>query len=81
MSKKKSSGGDKKDNKVLMIAVIVITALVVLFFVFRSFDKVGDSGIGELEEEIDAIDVGDNPDIGVEDFGSLEVSQEEVASN
>ena len=76
---KKATG--KKDSMIWIIAAVIIIALVVLFFAFMSFDKGGDGGTDSLEEDIDSLDVGDNPDVGVEDFSSLEVSQEEVASN
>ena len=71
----------KKDNRILVIATIVIIALIVLVFVFMGLKSDGDSEIEEGEGEVETLlDVGDNPDLGVEDFSSLEVSEEEINS-
>lgn len=67
----------KKSNTWIWVIVIII-ALLILFFAFRG-DKGGETG-GESADEITALDVGDNPDLGVDDFDSLQVSQEDIAS-
>ncbi|MDO8509093.1 MAG: hypothetical protein Q7S27_05415 [Nanoarchaeota archaeon] len=75
----------KKSNKLIWIVSIVII-LGILFFAFKGGDK-EESNINDNDQtaddqevnEIDGLDVGDNPDIGVDDFNSLLVSQEEIA--
>lgn len=80
---------EKKGNAWLWIIIILIIAIVVLFFLFRSpspeKEKPGSgadggegSGGGAEGDELEALDIGENPDVGVDDFSSLEVSSEEI---
>ncbi len=65
----------KKKNTWIWVIVIIV-ALLILFFAFR-----GDKSLEEeTSDDITALDVGDNPDIGVDDFNSLQVSQEDLVS-
>jgi len=75
MEEIKNKAGKKRN---VWIWIVIIIILLVLFFAFRG-DKGGETG-GESADEITALDVGDNPDLGVDDFNSLEVSQEDIVS-
>lgn len=79
----------KKGNTWLWVVIIIIV-LVVLFFLFRSpspeKEKIGAGTSGEKVAgggavntgDIGALDIGENPDVGVDDFNSLQVSSEEI---
>lgn len=79
---------EKKSNAWLWIVIIVIIAIVVLFFLFKGGEETGgkkDSGKvagpnGRLPvpDDIEPLDIGENPDVGVDDFSSLEISSEEI---
>ncbi len=68
----------KKNNAWIWLAVAVIA--VVLILAFYATQKAGDKIDKQLGEDIDSLDVGDNPDIVVDDFDSLEVSEEDITS-
>ncbi len=78
------SDGSKKSNAWIWVVVILIIALLVLFFMFKGGKE--EAGTGgqqpgtgqQAGDEISNLDVGDNPDIGVDDLNSLPASQEEI---
>lgn len=83
----KNDGSEKKSN-IWIWAAVVVAVLVVLFFMFRGGDEAGtgkqpgtgNQGTGgqQAGDEISSLDVGGNPDLGVDDLNSLQVSQEEI---
>ncbi len=82
------ASGDKRGSNFWLWVVIVVIVLVALFWVFKKPSS------GDVMEKptptpvqptptpetdgISALDVGDNPDLGVEDFNTLPTSQEPV---
>ena len=73
---KKQSG--MVNNKILIWIIVIVVVLLILFFVFRGGKKGGEGGTATQPAGIDNIDVGENPDTGVDDFGILDVSQEDI---
>lgn len=73
------SEAGKTNNKMWMWIVIAVIVLLVLFFIFKGAKK-GEKIIlpGQATADINSLDVGDNPDIAVDDFGSIDVSQEDI---
>ena len=68
------------NNKVLIYVIIAIIILIVAFFAFKGINKTAEKqGVGK-NADINNIDVGDNPDVGVDDFNTLQVSQEEITT-
>lgn len=82
-----SGGNEKKSNVWIWVAVVVVV-LIILFFMFRGGEEAGtekqpgteNQGTTgqQAEDEINSLDVGANPDLGVDDLNSLQVSQEEI---
>ena len=83
------NGTEKKGSVWIWVAVIVVV-LVILFFMFRGGEEAGvekklpgtgNQGTGgqqQAGDEISSLDVGANPDLGVDDLNVLQVSQEEI---
>ncbi len=79
----KSEAG-KSNNKIWIWVIVAVIAILVLFFVFKGAKK-GDTGtitppgdgVGG-SADINSLDVGENPDTGVDDFSTLDVSQEDI---
>ena len=79
MKEKKKGRGNNK----WIWAVAIIIVLFVLIFAIKGNKKIETtSGDGNVQEtgDINSLDIGDNPDIGVEDFNSLPSSQEAISS-
>ncbi|MEK6843810.1 MAG: hypothetical protein AABX83_00100 [Nanoarchaeota archaeon] len=79
MEEKKKGRGNNK----WIWAVAIIIVLLVLIFAIKGNKKIETtSGDGNVPEtgDINSLDIGDNPDIGVEDFNSLPSSQEAISS-
>ena len=76
---------EKKKGNMLVWIIVIIVVLLILFFMFRGGKEAGtkeqQSEIGRQQpgDEISNLDAGDNPDLGVDDLNSLQVSQEEIA--
>ena len=74
----------KKRSWIWMWVVIGVILFVVLFFVFRGSEKTvkgnGEVTPPEKTDDISNLDIGENPDLGVDDFNSLQISQEEITS-
>lgn len=68
------------NNKILIWAIIAIILLLVLIFVFKGIGQNGAGGDKTSEGDIESLNVGDNPDLSVDDFDSLQVSQEEIST-
>ena len=79
------SSNTKKSNVWLWIFIAIIV-LIVLFYVFRAPKETKErTSVGEKitppniePDDITVFDIDDNPDIGVDDFNSLEVSEEGI---
>ena len=72
----------KGKSRTLTWAIIIVIILVIAFFMFRNTDK-GGTGITDKttqQDEINNLDVGENPDVGVDDLNSLSVSEEDIIS-
>lgn len=71
---------NKGNSRILIWAIIIVIVLVVAFFMFKGGNKEGTSITDKTaqQDEISSLDVGENPDIGVDDLNSLQVSEEEI---
>ena len=63
----------KKSNTWIWI-VIAIAVVLILFIALKNYN-VND---GEAADDISGLDIGENPDLGVDDINSLQVSQEDI---
>ncbi len=68
------------NNKVLIYVIIAIIILLIIFFVFKGINKPIEKQATGKASDIDNIDIGANPDIAVDDFDSLQVSQEDIST-
>ena len=67
---------NKKGNALLWIAIILIV-LVVLFFIFKGLSPAKEE-VGKEVGDLNSLDVGENPDLQVDDFDSFQVSSGEI---
>ncbi len=83
-------GGKKSKTWIWVILGIIV--LVVLFYMIRGGNKgasntnterVGGNNLPTNNQQgvsdINSLDVGNNPDVGVDDFNSLQTSQEDIS--
>ena len=71
---------NKGNSRILIWAIIIVIVLVIAFFMLKGGNKEG-TGITDKtpqQDEISSLDVGENPDIGVDDLNSLQVSEEDI---
>lgn len=72
----------KSNNKIWIWIIVAVIVLLVLFFIFKGGKKeeggTTTGGAGAENTDIDSLAVGDNPDTGVDDFGTLDVSEEDI---
>jgi len=90
MEEMNAVNGTGKKSNIWVWAAVIVVVLVILFFMFRGGEEAGaekklpgtgNQGTGgqqQAGDEIDSLDVGANPDLGVDDLNSLQVSQEEI---
>ena len=69
----------KTNRFIWTIAIIVI--IIILMFMFRGNKKetTGTPATTQEIADINTFDVGDNPDVEVDDFNSLQVSQTDIS--
>ena len=72
----------KGSNKWIWVIAIIVLLLVLLFaFKGNKQETTGGTGTNVPETgDINSLDVGNNPDVGVDDFNSLQVSQTAISS-
>ncbi len=58
----------------LFTSMIFLTVVLILFIALKNYN-VND---GEAADDISGLDIGENPDLGVDDINSLQVSQEDI---
>ena len=74
---KKPISSKPMNNKILIWIIVAIIILIALFFIFKAALKEGNIS-NKANTNIDSIDIGVNPDIIVDDFNSLPISEEEI---
>ncbi len=68
-----------KKRKSLLGVVIIIIALIVLFFVFKNLSPEEKITKGTEVGDLNSLNVGENPDLEVDDFNALQISNEEIS--
>ena len=69
-------------NKVWLWTLIILIVAVFLIFAIKSYSKESKTPLTQKEQikisNIESLEIGENPDIGVDDFSGLQISQEEI---
>ncbi|MBI2449643.1 hypothetical protein HYV49_05095 [Candidatus Pacearchaeota archaeon] len=66
------------NNKILIWVIVAVIIILLLFFIFKGGKNGEETTTTSTTVDIDTLDVGDNPDTGVDDFSELDVSQEDI---